>query len=162
MQSQWRMTGSNTGSPPFRFDGFLRSQNDSGFCHSEGHSGAGGFRPCGVGGSFRGMPPRTPRDFRPRESHQSAPGAYPVRAGSPRTPVCPVDQVRCSRWPGRGNGTIFVILSAAKRSRRISRYAHLEIPRQARDDIHLCHPEERSDVRISRQAHPEIPRLRSG
>ena len=28
----------------------------------------------------------------------------------------------------------FVILSEAQRSRRISRYAHLEIPRQARDD----------------------------
>ena len=35
------------------------------------------------------MPPRTPRDFRPRESHQSAPGALPGSAGSPRTPGLP-------------------------------------------------------------------------
>ena len=32
------------------------------------------------------------RDVPPRESHQSAPGALPVRAGSPRTPVCPKDE----------------------------------------------------------------------
>ena len=30
-----------------------------------------------------------PRDFRPRESHQSAPGAAPISAGSPRTPGLP-------------------------------------------------------------------------
>jgi len=76
------------------------------------------------------MPPRTPRDFRPRESHQSAPGAYPGRAGSPSrpksrlrrlaskrtcgcslTPVCPVDRERCSRRriPRQDNvqGTVF-------------------------------------------------------
>ena len=42
--------------------------------------------------------PRPLRDFPPRESHQSAPGALPIRAGSPRTPVCPADQ---AEWPRR-------------------------------------------------------------
>ena len=58
-------------------------------------------------GSFRGMPPRTPRDFRPRESHQSAPGAHPGRAGSPRTPDCPVDPVRCSHGRMPRHWTMF-------------------------------------------------------
>ena len=41
--------------------------------------------------------PIPPRDFPPRESHQSAPGALPIRAGSPRTPVCPKDQANRPR-----------------------------------------------------------------
>ena len=46
--------------------------------------------------------PEPPRDFPPRESHQSAPGALPVRAGSPRTPVCPKDEAnRSRRWVPR-------------------------------------------------------------
>ena len=49
--------------------------------------------------------PRPPRDFPPRESHQSAPGALPGRAGSPRTPVCPKDQANRPRRrvPRRGH-----------------------------------------------------------
>ena len=42
-------------------------------------------------------PPGPPRDFPPRESHQSAPGALTVRAGSPRTPVCPKDEANRPR-----------------------------------------------------------------
>ena len=43
-------------------------------------------------------PPRPLRDFPPRESHQSAPGALPERAGSPRTPVCPKDKAKRPHW----------------------------------------------------------------
>ena len=42
--------------------------------------------------------PSPPRDFPPRESHQSAPGALPIRAGSPRTPVCPKDKANRPHW----------------------------------------------------------------
>ena len=42
--------------------------------------------------------PRPSRDFPPRESHQSAPGALPIRAGSPRTPVCPKDEAKRPHW----------------------------------------------------------------
>ena len=42
--------------------------------------------------------PEPPRDFPPRESHQSAPGALPIRAGSPRTPVCPKDEAKRPHW----------------------------------------------------------------
>ena len=50
--------------------------------------------------------PEPPRDFPPRESHQSAPGAFPGMAGSPRTPVCPKDEANRSRRriPRRGQG----------------------------------------------------------
>ena len=49
--------------------------------------------------------PEPLRDFPPRESHQSAPGALPVRAGSPRTPVCPKDEANRPRRrvPRRGH-----------------------------------------------------------
>ena len=42
--------------------------------------------------------PSPPRDFPPRESHQSARGALPERAGSPRTPVCPKDEANRPHW----------------------------------------------------------------
>ena len=49
--------------------------------------------------------PRPSRDFPPQESHASAPGALPIRAGSPRTPVCPNDEANRSRRrvPRRGH-----------------------------------------------------------
>ena len=52
-------------------------------------------RACGQ--LWGAAPPLPLRDFPPRESHQSAPGALPIRAGSPRTPVCPKDQANRPR-----------------------------------------------------------------
>ena len=60
----------------------------------------GGLRRSVPADSFGALrPPRTPlRDFPPRGSHQSAPGALPIGAESARTPVCPKDKSNRPHW----------------------------------------------------------------